>query len=117
MDKKSALEHISGIIISELGEMDHEVGNDGYEHNTYAYEEDGWEVEINYRLKGEWGYEDGGRWSPSFDYLSDVDGDIEEIFIGYSNDDTGEYFEYDEEELSGLKQDIIDAVINSISLF
>ena len=73
-------------------------------------------MEISYRLSGKWGYEDGGLCSPSFDYLIDVWGDVDEIVIGYCDQDNGEELEYNDEELSELKKEIIETVIGSVSL-
>lgn len=123
MDKKTALETIIAIIVPELSKREHQVGysyyedGDEYKTNFFCYEENGWFVDLSYDLCGKWVVEKQTYWTPGDEYISKVWGNISGLDISYENEETGESYEYSEDELEEFKEKLLEEIIDSIPLY
>lgn len=116
-----SLDGITSEILDAMSERNHDIGysdyeGDEYEDNYYCYDENGWYVELAYRLCGTWCIETGDYWTPPSTDLTDVWGEIVGLDVSYNDDDTGESYEFSEEELNDLRSRIYETIIDSISV-
>lgn len=98
---------IAGLIQS----LDHNIGHSEYDHDEYEdnqffFEEDGWSIEVNYRLCGKWCIESGDYWNPPCYDLIRTWGDVTSIIAVYCDDVTDDEVEFTESELTELQTEI-----------
>ena len=97
----------------EIGSSCYEQDEDGYggecdepEQNTICYNKDGWYIEVSYDVSGEWIYDPGDYWTPPSEDLRRAWGEVTEIFASYTDEETGEEYEFTEDELAEMESRI-----------
>ena len=97
----------------EIGSSCYEQDEDGCgcrcnkpEHNCIWYEKDGWYIEVSYDVCGEWIYDSGDYWTPPSSYLNRAWGEVTEICASYTDEETGEEYEFTEDELAEMESRI-----------
>lgn len=121
------LKKLFPIIVEEIRDRDHEVGEsyadqdeDGwytcneYASNYYAYEKDGWLIEVSYKCAGDWDNDPGDYWTPPSSSLDRAWGEVTEITASHYDEDTDEESEFSEDDLSEL-WDAIDEALKDIA--
>ncbi len=106
---------IAGLILSSEHRIGYsEYDQDVYEDNQFFFEEDGWSIEVNYRLCGKWCIESGDYWNPPCYDLIRTWGNVTSIIAVYCDDVTNDEVEFTESELTELQVEI-DKVLKSIA--
>lgn len=102
-------------IVEQISDADHEIGDcypeqdeDGwgmcsdYKTNYFAYEEDGWLIEVTYECCGEWDNDPGDYWTPPSSDLLRAWGEVSEITVYHYDEETGEETEFERKDLNEL---------------
>lgn len=92
-------------IIALMSKEEPEIGNyeeNDYQHNIFTYQEDGWDIEIEYRCTGDYYYEAGDYYTPSFEELERAWGEVDEIRVFHYDDETEDETEFTGEDLTDL---------------
>ncbi|MDE6716560.1 MAG: hypothetical protein K2J70_00070 [Muribaculaceae bacterium] len=100
-----ALQDIIANTDHEIGESYFERGvglEEDYASNTLGYNEDGLEIEIHYQCCGEWYHIPGDRWTPDDHSLRKAWGEILSIDARWENEETGECYKFNDEEVSEI---------------
>lgn len=97
----------------EIGSSYYEQDEDGYgcrcsepEYNNIRYNKDGWDIEVCYDVSGEWICDSGDYWTPPSSYLKRAWGEVTEINAYYTDEETGEEYEFTEDELAEMERRI-----------
>lgn len=100
----------------EIGTSNWEQDEDGFsrceeaESNYICYEKDGWYIEVSYDVSGEWSYDPGDYWTPPSQDLKRAWGEVTEITAFYTDEETGEEYEFTTDELSDMERQINEAL-------
>lgn len=76
------------------------------EHNSICYEKDGWYIEVSYDVCGEWSYDPGDYWTPPSTDLIRSWGEVTEIIAWFTDEETGEEYEFTGDELAEMERRI-----------
>lgn len=76
------------------------------EHNSICYEKDGWYIEVSYDVCGEWSYDPGDYWTPPSTDLKRSWGEVTEIVAWFTDEETGEEYEFTGDELAEIERRI-----------
>ncbi|MDE6008732.1 MAG: hypothetical protein K2G90_05945 [Muribaculaceae bacterium] len=101
----------------EIGSSDYIPGigvENDYAKNSLSYDNDGWNVSIEYECCGEWYNHPGDWWNPSEHVLKKAWGRANAAEAYYSNDTTGEYREFTDSELDNIYEAIESALEESL---
>lgn len=97
----------------EIGSSYYERDEDGFgcrcdepEHNSILYEEDGWYIEVSYDVSGEWIYDPGDYFSPPSRAIIGRWGEVTEIVAWFTDEETGEEYEFTGDELAEMESRI-----------
>lgn len=85
-------------LVELIRNSEHIIGDGRKLHNGIVYEEDGWFIEISYECIGEWIYDKGNRWEPSFYELEDAWGEVTEIVAYHTDEESGKETEFSIDE-------------------
>lgn len=101
----------------EIGSSCYEQDEDGYggecdepENNTICYEKDGWYIEVSFDVSGEWICDPGDYWTPPSSELKRAWGEVTDIFASYTDEVTGEEYEFTGDELAEMESRINQAL-------
>lgn len=102
-------------LVNHLRNNDHKIGRtfwdqseDGWnlgeesEENFLDYDGDGWYIEINYEVTGEWDEAPGDYWTPGYCSLRKAWGNVTSISATHYDDETDEETIFSEEDLTDL---------------
>ncbi len=108
---KNELHDLIPKIVELIQNSEHSIGHSEYDHDEYEdnqfyFEEDGWIIEVNYRLCGKWCIEYGDYWNPPCYDLIRTWGDVTNIIAIYCDDVTYDEVEFTESELTELQAEI-----------
>ena len=98
----------------EYYESGYRVEND-YAQNSISYEQDGWEIYVEYECCGEWYDHPGDRWTPSEHTLRKAWGEITSIDATYTDENTGEYIDFSESDLSEIWDALEESLAESLN--
>lgn len=115
MKTKSGLNALIPILVEQLSNNDHEIGESYYDQdedgwgicydtysNNFIYEEDGWSIVVTYECCGEWSNDPGDYLTPPSSDLKRAWGEVKEITASHYDDDTDEESEFSKEDLNEL---------------
>ena len=121
-NSKRFRERISAIIpkVAELiSKADHKIGiseydEDRYEDNHFIYDQDGWNIEIEYRCCGKWYNDLGDYWNPPCTDLICAWGDVSSMSVSFYDEDTDDQIDFSSYELKDFHS-AINKVLRSIA--
>ena len=107
------LNRLIPVLVELLRNNDHEIGETFFEDYGYCeesatnclyYEEDGWEIEIEYTCTGEWLCEGGDYWNPPCTELIRARGNVESICAYHYDEESGEDTVFSDADLKALRR-------------
>lgn len=102
-----------------IRKSDHKIGiseydEDQYEDNHFIYDQDGWNIEIDYRCCGKWYNDLGDYWNPPCTDLIRAWGNVSNMSVSYYDENTDDEIDFSSDELKEFHSEI-NKVLRSIA--
>ena len=114
---KEKLHELVPTITELIRKSDHNIGvseynDDEYKENLFTYDNDGWNIEIEYRCCGKWYQDLGDYWNPPCTDLIRAWGNITNISASYCDQITDQEIDFSDEDLFELRTGINEILKN-----